>query len=75
MVEDSGSDGMYRYAVRSRNDARYNGGNPMPRNGRVIGHVINVKYVPVVDKTAESGPDMLSYGAAALFHSVSDDLF
>ena len=74
IVEDSGSDGMYRYAVRSRNGARYHGGNPMPRNGRVIGHIINGQYVPIVDKTAISGPDMLSYGSAALFHSVSGDL-
>lgn len=74
IVEDSGSDGMYRYAVRSRNGARYHGGNPMPRNGRVIGHIINGQYVPIVDKTAETGPDMLSYGSAALFHSVSGDL-
>jgi hypothetical protein len=74
IVEDSGSDGMYRYAVRSRNGARYRGGNPMPRNGKVIGHIIEGRFVPIKDKTAVAGPDMLSYGSAALFHSVSEDL-
>lgn len=75
IVEDSGSKGMYRYAVRVRNGARYKtGGNPMPKNGRVIGHIINGRFVAIKDKTAAQGPDMLSYGPAALFHSVSQDL-
>ena len=74
IVEDSGSSGMLRYAVRSRNGASYHGGNPLPRNGSVIGHIINGEYVPIGKKTAEKGPDMLSYGPAALFRSVSGDI-
>ena len=34
IVEDSGSKGNYRYAVRARAGARYNGGNPMPKGNR-----------------------------------------
>ena len=74
IVEDSGSKGNYRYAVRARAGARYNGGNPMPKNGRVIGHIIDGQFVPVRKQTADDGPNMLSYGAAALFRASSDDL-
>ena len=74
IVEDSGSKGNYRYAVRARAGARYNGGNPMPKNGRVIGHIIDGQFVPIRKQTANDGPDMLSYGAAALFRASSDDL-
>ena len=74
IVEDSGSSGMFRYAVRSRNGAVYHGGNPLPKNGCVVGHIINGEFVPVEKKTAEEGPDMLSYGPAALFHSLGNDI-
>lgn len=74
IVEDSGSEGNYRYAVRARAGTSYKGGNPMPRNGKVIGHIIDGRFVPVKTQTADNGPDMLSYGSAALFHASSDDL-
>lgn len=74
IVEDSGSSGAFRYAVRSRNGSAYHGGNPLPKNGNVIGHIINGEYVPIEKETAEEGPDMLSYGPAALFHSLSGDI-
>ena len=47
VVEDSGRNGPKRYAVRERKTEKYiRGGNPQPRNGKVIGHIIDFKYVP-----------------------------
>ncbi len=38
IVDDSGRDGPKRYAVREHSSAKYiQGGNPQPRNGKVIG--------------------------------------
>lgn len=79
IVDDSGHDGPKRYAVRQRSKSKYvAGGNPQPRNGKVIGHIIDHKYVPLqsADENKKSGePDMLSYGASALVKSVTNDLF
>ncbi|MBQ9612435.1 MAG: transposase, partial [Lachnospiraceae bacterium] len=47
-----------------------------PRNGKVVGHIINYEFVPV-DSEAKSAPivpDMLSYGSSALVHSVTRDI-
>lgn len=77
IVDDSGHDGPKRYAVRQRAATKYvAGGNPQPRNGKVIGHIIDLKFVPVGDEAAAKPdvPDMLSYGASALVHSVTKDL-
>jgi hypothetical protein len=49
------------------------GKNPQPRNGRVIGHIIEDKFVPIVKKITNK-PEMLSYGAAALVKSLTHDL-
>ena len=77
IVDDSGRDGPKRYAVRERSYTKYvAGGNPQPHNGKVIGHIIDMKYVPInntAPKTAAE-PDMLSYGASALVKSVTKDL-
>lgn len=76
IVDDSGRDGPKRYAVRERTSTKYiPGGNPQPRNGKVIGHIIDHQYVPINVSIAEAGPDMLSYGASALVKSVTQDLF
>lgn len=77
VVDDSGRDGPKRYAVRERSYTKYvAGGNPQPHNGKVIGHIIDLKYVPINDKApkSETEPDMLSYGASALVKSVTNDL-
>lgn len=77
IVDDSGRDGPKRYAVRQRASTKYvAGGNPQPRNGKVIGHIIDYKYVPIdiSSPTATIGPDMLSYGASALVKTVTGDL-
>ena len=79
IVEDSGHDGPKRYAVRQRSKIIYVAGkNPQPRNGKVIGHIIDHKFVPLPDSSEakkDAEPDMLSYGASALVHSVTRDLF
>lgn len=75
IVDDNGRDGPKRYAVRERRSSKYvPGGNPQPRNGKVIGHIIDYKFVPLNKKTADRGPDMLSYGASALVKSVVGDI-
>ena len=76
IVDDSGKDGPKRYAVRERSHCVYvPGGNPQPRNGKVVGHIINMQYVPISKKVVSDSPDMLSYGSSALVKSVTEDLF
>jgi hypothetical protein len=75
IVDDNGRNGPNRYAVRERASIKYvAGGNPQPRNGRVVGHIIDLRFVPVQEATASQGPDMLSYGASALVKSVTADI-
>lgn len=82
VVIDSGSKGAKRFAVHARLTSVYkSGSNPKPRNGRVIGHIINGKYVPRIEdgKIAANGPDYLSYGLTALIydglHNLDTELF
>lgn len=75
VVVDNGRPGPNQYAVRARKGEKYvPGKNPQPINGKVIGHIIDGQYVPIVEKTAPTEPDSLSYGAAALVKSVTRDL-
>lgn len=77
IVDDSGRDGPKRYAVRQRTSTKYvAGGNPQPHNGKVVGHIIDYKFVPVNDAPgpAATSPDMLSYGSSALVRSVTEDI-
>ena len=76
VVDDNGREGPLRYAVRERAGTKYvPGGNPQPRNGRVVGHITDCGFVPVMEDTAARRPDMLSYGASALVKSITADLF
>lgn len=78
VVDDNGKDGPKRFAVRQRGTSKYvAGGNPQPHNGKVIGHIIDFKYVPIDSETQsrKAPPDMLSYGASALVKSVTRDIF
>lgn len=77
IVDDNGRNGPKRYAVRQRASSKYiPGGNPQPHNGKVIGHIIDHKYVPIHKPEAQDTiePDMLSYGASALVKTVTRDL-
>jgi hypothetical protein len=76
IVDDNGRDGPLRYAVRERASTKsIPGGKPQPSNGRVIGHIIDGRFVPKTEETAAEGPEMLSYGSAALVRSVTRDIF
>ena len=75
IVEDNGRDGPNRYAVRERINTKYiPGGNPQPRNGKVIGHIRDGRFVSKQEPSSVACPDMLSYGASAFVKSVSRDL-
>lgn len=75
IVEDSGRDSKYRYSVRERGEIVYvAGNNPKPKNGKVIGHIINGEYVPKTEKTIAK-PEEMSYGASALVKSEADDIY
>lgn len=74
VVVDSGVDALYRYAVRKRKQSVCKKGkNPSPRNGAVIGHIIDGKYVPLVKKK-DNMPTSLSYGSSLFFHSLCGDI-
>ena len=75
IVKDNSREGPNRYAVRERHSVKYvAGGNPQPRNGKVIGHIVGGVYVPIKETVSVMEPDMLSYGDAAFVKSVSDDI-
>lgn len=77
VVVDTGSKGSLRYAVRERSKSVYiHGKNPQPRNGKIIGHIIENQFVELLEKPklACDGPQWLSYGSCALCHDVSVDL-
>lgn len=79
IVDDSGSNGLYRYAVRERAGVKYDDrGRPRPSNGKVIGHIIDGQYVAVnknIRPVKEAESPSLIYGNGAFVHSVSEDLF
>ena len=76
IVADNGKDGPHRYPVRERTSVKYvSGGNPQPQNGKVVGHIVDGVYVPLVPYAVKAEADMLSYGACAFVKSVSQDLF
>ncbi len=77
IVDDNGNDSVLRYAVRVRGKIKcVPGGNPQPSNGKVIGHIIDHKYVPLTTTTKPKQifPDTLQYGASALVKSVTRDI-
>lgn len=75
VVIDSGREGPNRYQVLERKKVIYvKGGNPQPRNGKVIGHIVGGKFVPVEPKNNHDEDGMLSYGASAFVRSVSSDI-
>lgn len=75
VVVDTGNEGIFRYAVRERAETIYlPNKNPQPRNGKIIGHIIDGKYVAKREKTAYTGPTFLSYGSSALIRNLSKDI-
>ena len=47
----------------------------MPVNGKVIGHIIDFKFVPKVKNQQYSEPECLQYGAAKIAKNFSDDIY
>lgn len=70
VVCDSGHEGPDRYMVRQREAGS-------KKNGKVIGHIYNGKFVPSENRRMLSSdiPEYASYGGAAVANSVSKDLF
>ena len=74
VVCDNGGAGPHRYCVRERNGfLRQKDGSSAPRNGRVIGHIIDNRFVPL-NEGLKRKAQYLSYGSAALVNSEVDDI-
>ncbi len=75
MVVENKMDGLKKYAVRERKGVKYvSGSNPQPINGAVIGYIVDNKYVPLLEETACSSLEELSYGSSILFRNLSADI-
>lgn len=75
VMKTSDRAGPRQYAVRSRLKPVYRPGKtPLPRNGPVIGHIWEGRFVPLTRLTFNFTPKILSYGSAALIHSVQEDI-
>ena len=76
VVVDSGRDTVNRYSVMERKGVKYiPKHNPQPQNGKVIGHIIDLTFVPIPIKQDYSGPFELQYGAAALIKKLAQDVY
>lgn len=78
VVTENKKAGPKQYPVRERKGSKYiPGGNPQPINGKVIGYIVDDRYVPLHELTPKAAPqaEMLSYGSSALVKSVTRDLF
>ena len=76
VVLNTGKPGPKQYPVRERAGTVYiPNGNPQPRNGKVIGHIYNMTFIPLQEKTLPTQVTELSYGAATFAKSVSEDVF
>lgn len=75
VVINTGSNTAKRYAVLERSREIYMpGGNPQPRNGKTIGHIVDGHFVPLAPKATHELHE-LSYGGSALIRSVTGDLY
>lgn len=64
------------YAVVERKGVVYRPGhNPSPRNGKVIGHIIDGKFVKKTSRAIVEKPRLLAYGAAALAWQARDEIW
>ena len=75
IVQENRSSKGVIYSVRKRDgyfiDEK---GNPCPINSCVIGHIINGKYVPILEEKDQL-PEKLSFGAEYFIHSVANDIY
>ncbi|MCD8338816.1 MAG: hypothetical protein LUC43_01215, partial [Burkholderiales bacterium] len=77
VVVDHGGDGRKRFAVLARKESVHRPGkSSSPRNGKVVGHIIGGKYVPLDSMSlAAQGSVTLSYGVSALLHKLMSGVF
>lgn len=76
VVIDTGV-GKKRYVVRERLEVVYvKDHNPKPKNGKVIGHILDGKYVPSdsSQRKLKNVRQIISYGGCAFAWSVSSDI-
>ena len=58
VITTNGTNSAKRYAVRERIGVKYiPGGNPQPIYGKIIGHIIDFKFVPKVSGGSEIQQD------------------
>lgn len=63
------------YGVRERAGLKYSStGKPQLINGKVIGHIIDGKYISLVEDLSKT-PMFLSYGSSALIKNHSSDIY
>lgn len=76
VVFNTGSHGPKQYPVRAHVGWRYpEGKKPQPQFGPIIGYIAGNRFVPKVKMSDVEIPSTASYGAAALIHSVSGDVY
>lgn len=75
IIDPSTSDSIYKYAVRARNGGKQGEHNFQPKNGTVIGHIINGQFIKKHTNDNEINKNILSYGFSAVFKSQSDDIY
>lgn len=74
VVVRAGKQGPSQYAVRERKGYKLSSnGNPMPINGRTVGHIVDGRFIALASKSVKC-PDMASFGASAFVRSCSMDL-
>ncbi len=65
-----------RYAVKARNGFyKKSDGTSFPKNGSVIGHIIDNKFVPISTTKIRDSSYSLCYGPSAFIKSVSQDIY
>lgn len=69
-------DGITTYFVRERNGFTYSDGRSRPKNGGVIGFIINGKYVPKAEGTLPSPKevDMTTWAVEQLLLPIGEDI-
>ncbi|MCD8338779.1 MAG: transposase [Burkholderiales bacterium] len=75
IVQDLGGNGLRRFAVLERKGIVHTeAGKRYPRNGKVVGHIIDGKFMPRKPNAGTGDENMLSYGVPALVHDQMRDV-
>lgn len=72
VVVDTGSKGRLRYAVRERTSPVRTSRGLQPRNGKIIGHIVDGSYIPAQAKKA--APCLLNLGCSWLVADLAQDV-